>query len=257
MISILITNYNKSKFLEKTIKSLKQNDFNNYEIVLFDDASTDNSLDKLKGFKSIKLIKNKKKKYKSSALNQINGIIECFKKSRGNFICLLDGDDFFSKNKLSLIHKALSKNNFDCVFNLPKINKGKFKFDIKDKKKYSIWPTIIPTSCISFKRNFFKKFLNLIEKNEYENLEIDARLTIYSKFYFNQFNLIPKKLTFYVIDPNGITSKIKKFSIRWWIRRYEAFKYLKFILKKRKKSFKPSLDYYLTCFIFWSQKYFI
>ena len=257
MISILITNYNKSKFLKKTINSLKINSYKNYEIILFDDASTDDSLVKLKEFRNIKLIKNKKKKYKSSALNQINGIIECFKKSKGNFICLLDGDDFFSKNKLSFIHKTLSKNNFDCVFNLPKIKKGKFKFEKKNQKNYSIWPTIIPTSCISFKRNFFKKFLNLIKKNQYENLEIDARLTIFSKFYLNQFNLISKKLTFYVIDPNGITSKIKKFSVRWWIRRYEAFKYLQFILEKRKKSFKPSLDYYLTCFIFWTQKYLI
>ena len=213
MISILITNYNKSQFLDKTIKSLKLNNFKNYEIILFDDASTDNSLNILKKFNNFNLIKNKKKKYKSSALNQINGILECFKKSRGNFICLLDGDDFFSKNKLSLIHKTLSNNNFDCVFNLPKIAKGKFRFDNKIHKNYSIWPTIIPTSCISFKRSFFRKFLNLIEKNKYENLEIDARLTIFSKFYLNQFNLIPKNLTFYMIDPNGITSEIKNFQL--------------------------------------------
>ena len=134
MISILITNYNKSKFLKKTINSLKINSYKNYEIILFDDASTDDSLVKLKEFRNIKLIKNRKKKYKSSALNQINGIIECFKKSKGNFICLLDGDDFFSKNKLSFIHKTLSQNNFDCVFNLPKIKKGKFKFEKKIKK---------------------------------------------------------------------------------------------------------------------------
>ncbi|PDH19046.1 MAG: hypothetical protein CNA95_00105 [Pelagibacterales bacterium MED-G41] len=257
MISILITNYNKSKFLRKTIKSLKINRYKNYEIILFDDASTDDSLKKLKEFKNIKLIKNKKKKYKSPALNQINGILKCFKKSKGNLICLLDGDDCFSKNKLSLIHKTLGDKNFDCVFNLPKLNKKKFIFNEKNRKNYSIWPTIIPTSCISFKRSFFKKFLKLIEKNKYENLEIDARLTIFSKFFLNQFNLIPIRLTYYSIDPNGITSKIKKLSIRWWIRRYEAFKYLEFILKKRKKPFKPSLDYYLTCFIFWTQKFFI
>ena len=71
MISILITNYNKSKFLKKTINSLKINSYKNYEIILFDDASTDDSLVKLKEFRNIKLIKNKKKKYKSSALNQI------------------------------------------------------------------------------------------------------------------------------------------------------------------------------------------
>ena len=62
MISILITNYNKSQFLDKTIKSLKLNNFKNYEIILFDDASTDNSLNILKKFNNVKLIKNKKKK---------------------------------------------------------------------------------------------------------------------------------------------------------------------------------------------------
>ena len=62
MISILITNYNKSKFLKKTIKSLKKNNYKNYEIILFDDVSTDDSLETLKEFRDIKLIKNKKKK---------------------------------------------------------------------------------------------------------------------------------------------------------------------------------------------------
>ena len=53
MISILITNYNKSKFLKKTINSLKINSYKNYEIILFDDASTDDSLVKLKEFRNI------------------------------------------------------------------------------------------------------------------------------------------------------------------------------------------------------------
>ena len=61
MISILITNYNKSQFLDKTIKSLKLNNFKNYEIILFDDASTDNSLNILKKFNNVKLIKKQKK----------------------------------------------------------------------------------------------------------------------------------------------------------------------------------------------------
>ena len=92
--------------------------------------------------------------------------------------------------------------------------------------------------------------MRFLEKKKYENLEIDARLTIFSKFYLDQFNVIPNKLTFYGFDIHGITSRVKKFSIIWWIRRYEAFQYLKFILRKKKKPFKVSLDYYLTCFIF-------
>ena len=61
MISVLITNYNKSKFLKKTLRSVELNNFKKCEIILFDDASTDDSIELLKQFKNIKLIKNKKK----------------------------------------------------------------------------------------------------------------------------------------------------------------------------------------------------
>ncbi len=255
MISVLITNYNKSKFLKKTLRSVELNNFKKCEIILFDDASTDDSIEVLKQFKNIRLIKNKKKIYRSPALNQIYGILQCFKISKGSKICLLDGDDCFTKKKLVLVNRKLNKKNINCVFHLPKDSKKRFYLKPKNVN-YSIWPTIVPTSCISFKRIFFIKFLRFLRRNDYENLEIDARLTIFSKFYLNQFNVIPNKLTLYGFDKNGITTGIKKFSMRWWIRRYEAFQYLRFILKMRKKPFKASIDYYLTCFIFFICKNF-
>ena len=62
MISILITNHNKEKFLNKNLTLLYKSSYKNFEVILFDDVSTDNSLKKLKKFNKIKLIKNKKKK---------------------------------------------------------------------------------------------------------------------------------------------------------------------------------------------------
>ena len=61
-ISVLITNYNKSKFLFKTLRSVCNQNFKNYEIILYDDASSDNSIEIIKKFKKVKLITNKKKK---------------------------------------------------------------------------------------------------------------------------------------------------------------------------------------------------
>ena len=109
MISVIITNYNKEKFLLKNLKSLKKSVFKDFEIILFDDVSTDNSLNIVKKFKSIKLLQNKKKKFKTPALNQINGIIESLKYAKGEIICFLDSDDFFSKYKLNLIYKFIKK----------------------------------------------------------------------------------------------------------------------------------------------------
>ena len=61
-ISILITNYNKQKFLKKSLRSCINQTYKNKEILLYDDCSTDKSIDIIKKFKKIKLIINKKKK---------------------------------------------------------------------------------------------------------------------------------------------------------------------------------------------------
>ena len=246
LISIIITNYNKSKFLRKSLKSVCDQNFYNYEIILFDDCSDDNSITIIKSFRKIKLIKNLQKKSKSPALNQINGIIKAFKKSKGDIICLMDADDYFKKDKLKKIsHTFKKKPEMNCVFNFPKSNIKQFIWKKKEEKNM-IWPTIFPTSCISLKKKFLKNFIKFSEKHRFLNLEIDARITIFSWFYNKEYNIIKDKLTQYNFDQNGITATIKKFSFKWWYRRYEAYEYLKIIIKKKKKKFTPSLDYFIT-----------
>ena len=136
-ISILITNFNKSYFLEKTIKSVFSQKFRNKEILVFDDCSTDNSIKILEKFKKIKLIKNKRKKFKSSPLNQINGIIELFKKSKGELIFLLDGDDQFKKNKIQIIFNEFRKNKrLNFLQDKPYLSEKKKIHVIKKKKSF-------------------------------------------------------------------------------------------------------------------------
>ena len=61
-ISILITNYNKEKFLNDSLKNVLNQTYSNYEVILFDDCSTDNSIKIIQKYKKIKLIRNKSKK---------------------------------------------------------------------------------------------------------------------------------------------------------------------------------------------------
>ena len=160
-ISILITNYNKSKFLKKNILSVVNQEYGNYEIIMFDDNSNDNSLEIIKKFKKIKLIKNNKKKDISPAINQINGIKKSFSISKGNIICLMDSDDYFKKNKLQEINNFFEQNKKKSIlYNLPIIS-NKIKINIKKKNLNYVWPTIFPTSCISVKRDKFEFFLKI------------------------------------------------------------------------------------------------
>ena len=83
-VSVLISNYNKFNYLKKTLNYVLNQNFKNYEIILFDDQSTDKSLEIIKKYKKIKLIINKKKKIPfSPMLNQINAVHQSFKQSKG------------------------------------------------------------------------------------------------------------------------------------------------------------------------------
>ena len=96
--SILIANYNNQKYILDCINSLLNQDFEGkFEIIFHDDNSRDNSLDIIKQFKNIKIIKNKKKT-KFGSYNQMDAIRRSFNKSKGE-IFLLDSDDYFKKKK--------------------------------------------------------------------------------------------------------------------------------------------------------------
>lgn len=247
LVSILITNYNKSRYLKKTISSCISQNFDNKEILVFDDCSTDNSLKILNKFKKIKVIRNKKKKFKSGPLNQIYGLNELFKISKGNIIFLLDSDDMFRKNKLFEISKIFKKNKkINFIQDTPLISLFNKRMLLKKKKYFfSIWPSFFPTSCITFERSFFQNFLKVLRKNEFPNLEIDARLSIYAHIR-KQFFLTKKSLTIYNYDENGISSKYKKFSKNWWKKRDEAFSYMIFLMKKFNTKLFLGPDFYLT-----------
>ena len=101
-------------------------------------------------------------------------------------------------------------------------------------------------ALLSLEKNL-KSLKKYIQKSKYLNLEIDARLIIFFKYYLNEYNVLKEKLTIYNYDENSITARINKFSVKWWLRRFEAFQYLKYVLSK-KKIFRISFDYLITMF---------
>ena len=88
LVSILVINFNNSKYIEECINSLKSQTYNNIEIIFYDDNSKDNSLKIIRRFKNIKIISNRSQT-KFGSLNQINGFKKSFKMSKGDIIFLL------------------------------------------------------------------------------------------------------------------------------------------------------------------------
>ena len=248
--SVLITNFNKEKFLKKTLNSCKNQSFKDKEVIILDDCSTDNSLSVIKKFKNFKLIKNKKKMFKSAPLNQIYAIDQLVKVSRGEIIFLLDSDDEYKKSKILNICKLFKKNKkLKFIQDTPIDSSTKKKLFLKKRKSIgTVWPRFFPTSTIAVRKNYFKNFLKVILPKKFPNLEIDARISIYSHLK-KEFSSVKQSYTIYNTNSNGITSNYKKYRKKWWIKRMEAFNYMQHLLKIFKIEFKKGPDFYLTRFI--------
>ena len=251
-VSILIASFNKEKFVKRCLNSCLKQDYNNLEVIFYDDGSKDNSYDIAKKTKGIKAFKNiqKKKLSKFNTYHQISSYNKALSKSKGEYILLLDSDDFFKKNKVKTIVEYFTKNpKSNIVFDLPiyyysKSRQIYVKNTERNKSlKKDIWPRFpIAGSCISFRRKFYKKFTSLINNKNFSMLTLDFRLAVISNTISNDFKLLNKNLTFYFQDKKGESYlKFKKFSKNWWIRRKQAHDFMKMINKKNRVSFKTNL----------------
>ncbi len=247
--SILISSFNKGKYLKKCINSCLNQKEKDYEIILFDNYSTDNTSKILNVFKKQIKVFKKKRLSKYPAINQIDLIKNAFLKSKGKIICLLDADDYFDDNKLSVLNKFfLKKKRVNVIFDLPTKRYPSFKkkFKIKKKLQKNIWPSIIPTSSISCRRSFFSKFLKKNYLMNYKNLEIDFRLNVYSRNILKNFYICKNNITSYRQVNDGIMSNIKKFSKKWWIKRLEAHNFMQKLFSKHNIKYNNRLDFLLS-----------
>ena len=98
MISIIINCHNGSKYLRETLQSIINQDYNNYE----EYSGTIILLMKVKNLQNFqKLYKDKNLRYfENSSKLPLSSKKRALKISKGNFICFLDTDDMWLKNKL-------------------------------------------------------------------------------------------------------------------------------------------------------------
>ncbi len=252
-ISILISTFNKKKFIRKTINSCISQNYKNFEIIIGDTGSTDGTVDILKKIINKKIeILYLKRKFKTSPLNQIYSIKSCLKKSKGKIICLLDGDDLFKKNKLKEINKFFTKNKkINFAQDIPKIKKKNkvFKYNIKRKYDFlfKIWPKFYPTSTFSVKKKELLKYFEKDKNYKYDLLEIDARLFFYANIKERNHKIIKKNLTYYTKNESGISSRFKRFNKEWFKKRLQAHNFIKNFMKY---NYPYKTDLFITKYIF-------
>ena len=110
--SVIIPTYNRAHLIEKAVKSLLNQTFNDFEIIIVDDASSDNTEDVVKKINAtcISYIKNQTNQERCITRNiGINA-------SKGKYICFLDSDDYHLPHHLESLYKLIISKNEPKAF---------------------------------------------------------------------------------------------------------------------------------------------
>lgn len=166
-VSILLCTYNAKHFIKKTIDSLQEQDFDNFELLVLDDCSKDNTFKVLKDIsrrdKRLRIFQNETTKGPYMGLNFL------IQKAKGEYIAINDHDDIWKKEKLTL-QIAFLENNKQYVGCGSAIENWYEKYDKKIYRKRKERDTIAWHSTLVFRHR--------------RNLRYDASISVASDFYF-------------------------------------------------------------------------
>ncbi|MBM77807.1 MAG: glycosyl transferase family 2 [Crocinitomicaceae bacterium] len=201
LFSILIANFNNRDFIEEAITSIINQTYKNWEIIIVDDASTDNSIDIIEKHKS-----NSKIKIYSNKVNKGCGFTKnkCINLSNGEILGFLDPDDTLESNAIeimiehhlkykghSLIYSSL---NF-CDKNLNFLSKSNFPKQIDSKSSYLKSKSGRISHFATFKISFYNKtcginpeFIRAVDQDLYLKLEEVGKLLFINEHLYNYRN---------------------------------------------------------------------
>lgn len=124
LVSVLITCYNAMPYLVKAVEGIINQTYNNWELVIINDHSSDNTMDYLGELISEKIIvKTNPKKGRASALNF--GLSLC----KGKYIAINDADDYSMSDRIEKQVRYLEEN-----LNVGVLGGGKIIWDEKSRK---------------------------------------------------------------------------------------------------------------------------
>ena len=239
-VAIIMGVYNGEKYVAKSIESILDQSFEDFELIICDDASTDSTVQILEKYAAldsrIRLIVNEKNHKLAYSLNK------CIEMSDSEFVARMDDDDFSHRNRIEIQVKFLEQNPsyalvgtsctlFDNngkwgkkLYNGPRSRRDIFKRD-----------TFIHPSVL-MRRECIKRVGGYSTNIKYERVEdYELWVRLYAAGYIG-YNL-PDILLDYYEDLSSYKKRKYKFRINEFVIKCEA----------RKKLHLP-LHYFLECF---------
>ena len=234
LVSIILNCYNGEKYLYESLKSIENQTYKNWELIFWDNKSTDNSKEIFQSslHKNFKYFSSQKHTSLYAARNL------AIQKARGQFIAFIDSDDTWNRDKLKVQMKYFKDKEIGVVYgNLwlkkESFNKKKKHINYKIPEGYiyssliknyyvGLLSSVIKRSCLGKSKKIFNDKYDIIG-------DYDLFLRLSKKY---KFKAIQEPVATYRLHYNNLSNLNKK---------HEVFEF-KDWLKKNKKNLKKD-DY--------------
>lgn len=121
LVSIIMPSYNTANYIKLTIESVLKQTYQNWELLIVDDCSTDNTDNIVAQYNDKRIIYMKNKKNCGAAVSRNRAL----KVARGKWIAFLDSDDLWYPTKLEEQIKFMVQNNYSFSYtNYREINEA-------------------------------------------------------------------------------------------------------------------------------------
>jgi glycosyltransferase involved in cell wall biosynthesis len=188
--SIIIPTFNRAFFLQRSINSVISQLYDDWELIIVDDGSTDNTHEIVTAFQDRRIRYIYQQNSERSAARN-NGILN----ARGEWICFLDSDDYYLPNHLQTFNDFVTQNNLEPSFlisgGFEEINGALIKKKLFDNSrgehpsKFILRETNITPISVCIHRSCFEhhKFSETYKKSYWEDTHLWIRLAVTFPFY--------------------------------------------------------------------------
>ena len=209
VVSIIMPNYNGERFIKQAVDSVIDQDFEHWELIIVDDASTDKSRTIIKTFSDdrIKYYFHDHNRGVAAARNT------ALSNALGRYICFLDSDDFWQHNKISQQLSALE--NTSCAVSHASYYLVTVKGDIVsqiDCKKHVTYRDMLRHNYIG----------NLTGLYDSKKIGVILQKNIRHEDYAMWLTLVKNSCSIGITEPLGFYRKhasslsANKFKSIWW-----------------------------------------
>lgn len=233
LISVIVPMYNVEKYINKTLKSIVNQTYTNFEVILIDDASTDKTVEIAESYaykyENIKLVKQDVNKGVSIARNLGMEL------ARGAYITFVDADDLLTKEALEILYSTAMESDADLVLGVYKIlsNEGtrlsglynNFKSLSEEGRVFTFTNPEIFSHVYVFGKLYKKELVSGVFFPEKITYAEDQPFTMYSYLNARNIHIAPKVVYYHRerIQDNSATSQTIKDPIKTLQSVFDSF----------------------------------